>query len=154
MRLDLLPNNFLPKTRSFGKNRKKISQLSRAKHQNLFFGFCSKDHHFGQKNFLATGLIFRALWLLPRKTLLLCIRAYQRIFSPDHGPFRKLFPYGYCKYFPSCSEYTHQAVEEFGITYGLFLGLRRILRCNPWSNGGFDPIKKRKSPLTTKPGMP
>ena len=48
MRLDLLPNNFLPKTRSFGKNRKKISQLSRAKHQNLFFIFCSKDHHFGR----------------------------------------------------------------------------------------------------------
>ncbi|KPJ84764.1 hypothetical protein AMJ57_05540 [Parcubacteria bacterium SG8_24] len=64
--------------------------------------------------------------------------------SPDHGLISRLLNRRFCKYWPSCSEYTYQAVEEFGIIRGLWMGLWRIMRCNPWSQGGIDPIPKRK----------
>lgn len=46
-----------------------------------------------------------------------------------------------CKYYPSCSEYCKQAIEKYGIVKGVFLGLIRILKCNPLSKGGYDPLK-------------
>lgn len=46
-----------------------------------------------------------------------------------------------CKYYPTCSEYTKQAVEKYGIIKGCFIGIWRILRCNPFSKGGYDPLK-------------
>jgi len=46
-----------------------------------------------------------------------------------------------CKYYPTCSEYTKQAIEKYGILKGLILGLKRILKCNPFSKGGYDPLK-------------
>ena len=46
-----------------------------------------------------------------------------------------------CKYYPSCSEYMMQAVEKYGTLKGGWLGIKRILRCNPFSNGGYDPVK-------------
>lgn len=46
-----------------------------------------------------------------------------------------------CKYYPSCSEYTRQAIEKYGSIKGIFLGIKRILRCNPLSKGGYDPLK-------------
>lgn len=46
-----------------------------------------------------------------------------------------------CRYSPSCSEYTKQAVEKYGILKGGYKGLLRILRCHPWSAGGWDPVK-------------
>ncbi|MEK7532396.1 MAG: membrane protein insertion efficiency factor YidD [Patescibacteria group bacterium] len=73
-----------------------------------------------------------ALWL---------IRLYQKTFSPDHGWFRARFPYGYCKFYPSCSEYTYQAIDKFGFFKGIFKGSWRIARCNPWSRGGMDLVK-------------
>lgn len=56
----------------------------------------------------------------------------------------KVFHYwGYrCKYYPTCSEYTIQALEEYGIFKGGYYGAKRILRCNYFSKGGYDPIKK------------
>ena len=47
----------------------------------------------------------------------------------------------HCKYEPTCSEYTKQAIEKYGTLKGLILGFKRILRCNPFSKGGYDPIK-------------
>ena len=47
----------------------------------------------------------------------------------------------YCKYYPSCSEYTKQAIIKYGILKGLTLGIWRIIRCNPFSKGGYDPLK-------------
>lgn len=47
----------------------------------------------------------------------------------------------HCKYEPTCSEYTIQAIEKYGVLKGSFLGLKRILRCNPFSKGGYDPLK-------------
>ncbi len=46
-----------------------------------------------------------------------------------------------CKYYPTCSEYCKQAIEKYGIVKGVFLGLIRILKCNPLSKGGYDPLK-------------
>jgi putative membrane protein insertion efficiency factor len=46
-----------------------------------------------------------------------------------------------CKYYPSCSEYTRQAIEKYGCIKGIFLGGKRILKCNPFSKGGYDPLK-------------
>ena len=47
----------------------------------------------------------------------------------------------HCKFEPTCSEYTKQAIEKYGAIKGVFLGLKRILRCNPFSKGGYDPLK-------------
>lgn len=46
-----------------------------------------------------------------------------------------------CKYYPSCSEYTKQAIEKYGALKGGIIGAKRILRCNPFSKGGYDPLK-------------
>lgn len=47
----------------------------------------------------------------------------------------------HCKFYPTCSEYTKQAIEKYGAFKGLILGFCRILRCNPFSKGGYDPLK-------------
>lgn len=46
-----------------------------------------------------------------------------------------------CRFFPTCSEYTYQAVEKYGAAKGLLLGLKRIIRCLPFYKGGYDPLK-------------
>ena len=46
-----------------------------------------------------------------------------------------------CKFYPTCSEYTKQAIEKYGAIKGSFLGIKRILKCNPFSKGGYDPLK-------------
>ena len=46
-----------------------------------------------------------------------------------------------CKFYPTCSEYTKQAIEKYGATKGTMLGIKRILKCNPFSKGGYDPLK-------------
>ena len=46
-----------------------------------------------------------------------------------------------CKYYPTCSEYTKQAIEKYGSVKGSFLGIKRIIKCNPFSKGGYDPLK-------------
>ncbi len=70
------------------------------------------------------------------------IRLYQKHLSFDHSPLGKIFfPHGYCRYNPSCSEYTYQAIKKYGFFKGATMGVWRILRCNPWSKGGNDPVK-------------
>jgi putative membrane protein insertion efficiency factor len=90
------------------------------------------------------SVFFHLILAVPKIVALKAIRLYQRTISPDHGPFRRLFAHGYCKFHPTCSAYMYQAVDELGITRGLYLGTIRIFRCNPWSQGGFDPVPKRK----------
>ena len=46
-----------------------------------------------------------------------------------------------CKFYPTCSEYTKQAIEKYGVIRGTIFGIKRILRCNPFSKGGYDPLK-------------
>jgi putative membrane protein insertion efficiency factor len=64
------------------------------------------------------------------------IRLYQRLFSPALGQR--------CKYYPPCSEYAAQAIDRFGILRGLILAVWRLLRCNPLSQGGFDPVESQR----------
>ena len=47
----------------------------------------------------------------------------------------------HCKFEPTCSEYMKQAIEKYGCIKGIYLGIKRILRCNPFSKGGYDPLK-------------
>lgn len=72
------------------------------------------------------------------------IKIYQRILSPDHSFWGKQkYPRGYCRFYPSCSEYSRQAFLNHGFLKGLMKSAWRILRCNPFSPGGFDPITKQ-----------
>jgi putative membrane protein insertion efficiency factor len=66
-----------------------------------------------------------------KRLLLAPIRFYSRFVSPALPPR--------CKYHPSCSSYAVQAIERYGILRGLVLAGWRVLRCNPWSHGGYDP---------------
>lgn len=68
------------------------------------------------------------------------IRIYQRTLSLDHGLLKKLFRYGYCRFYPTCSEYAVEALRRYGFWKGAYLGMKRILRCHPWSAGGHDPV--------------
>jgi len=78
---------------------------------------------------------------IPRIIGLKLIKLYQQTLSPDHGPLARLYPHGYCKFHPTCSEYTFQSVEKYGLMRGSLLGCWRVLRCNPWSKGGDDQVK-------------
>lgn len=69
---------------------------------------------------------------LPRTAVAALIRAYQLTLSPVLGPG--------CRFHPSCSEYALQAIARHGTARGLWLALRRILRCHPFHPGGLDPV--------------
>ena len=75
----------------------------------------------------------KKIFKLPRKIVVSLIRSYQLCISPRLGK--------HCKYYPTCSEYTRQAVDKYGIIKGSLLGIIRILKCNPFSKGGVDHLK-------------
>ena len=72
--------------------------------------------------------ILKFLFILP-------IRIYQKVISPLLPPS--------CRYHPTCSQYMVEAIQEWGILKGLWLGTKRLLSCHPWSEGGDDPVPKR-----------
>jgi len=78
-----------------------------------------------------------------RKILLLAIKLYQKTLSYDHGYLGRIFPnVRYCKFTPTCSMYTYQAVEKYGSIKGIGLGIKRISRCNKHTPmGTFDPVE-------------
>lgn len=67
-----------------------------------------------------------------KKAILNIIRFYQYGISPLFGPN--------CRFNPTCSQYTYEAIVEHGIIKGIYLGIKRILRCNPFFRGGYDPV--------------
>jgi len=77
----------------------------------------------------------------PRWLLVRLIRVYQKTISLDHGVLKIFYPYGFCRFTPTCSEYGAQAIEKYGVIKGGLLTCWRILRCNPWNKGGNDPVK-------------
>ena len=68
--------------------------------------------------------------------LLWMIRGYQLLLSPWFG--------SRCRFYPSCSCYTHTAIEQYGALRGSWLGLRRLLRCHPFNEGGYDPVPDKR----------
>ena len=86
----------------------------------------------------------RFLYLLryfPRILIVKLINIYQKTLSFDHGPMKMLYPHGFCRFTPTCSEYGKQAFMKYGLIRGGFKTAWRILRCNPWNKGGYDPLK-------------
>ena len=69
---------------------------------------------------------------LPRRFLLWLVRFYRVSISPMHRPC--------CRFIPTCSQYAMEAIQKYGALKGGFLALRRILRCNPFCKGGYDPV--------------
>lgn len=87
--------------------------------------------------------IIKWIWYSPRFVVCFLIKIYQKTLSLDHGPLKRFFPHGYCKFYPTCSQYSCDAVKEYGVIIGLIKGGWRILRCNPWNEGGYDPVKPK-----------
>jgi putative membrane protein insertion efficiency factor len=69
------------------------------------------------------------------------IRFYQRFFSFDHSFFKIFYPHGFCRFSPTCSSYAIDAISKYGVLKGGLMASWRIIRCNPWNKGGYDPVK-------------
>jgi len=69
-----------------------------------------------------------------KKFILGFIKIYQRTISPDHGYFPILKLLGECRHYPTCSQYTYQAIKREGALKGLWLGLKRLATCHPWGS--------------------
>lgn len=73
--------------------------------------------------------------LLPRNVCVLILRFYRAVISPLYGDV--------CRYYPSCSSFTLQAIQRYGVVRGVWMGTRRIARCHPWAAGGVDDVPVR-----------
>ncbi|MCB1850043.1 MAG: membrane protein insertion efficiency factor YidD [Gammaproteobacteria bacterium] len=71
-----------------------------------------------------------------KRFLIMLIRGYSYLLSPFLG--------NNCRYVPSCSAYTLEAIERFGAGRGVWMGVKRILRCHPFHPGGYDPVPERE----------
>lgn len=70
---------------------------------------------------------------MTKRILILLIEAYRRFISP-YVPCE-------CRYYPTCSSYAKEAIERKGVIRGIFLSTKRVLKCNPFNPGGYDPVK-------------
>jgi len=75
------------------------------------------------------------------RPIIALVRLYQKTISPDHGLLAGRHPYGHCRFYPTCSEYMISALSKYGFFKGVLLGTWRVLRCNPFNRGGYDPVK-------------
>jgi len=73
------------------------------------------------------------LWNIPQVIVLTLIRIYQLTIS-------RILPSGTCRFYPTCSHYTYQAIAKYGLFRGGWMGFKRILRCQPFNPGGCDPV--------------
>jgi putative membrane protein insertion efficiency factor len=71
-----------------------------------------------------------------KRVFIFPVKLYQLLISP-------FFP-GSCRHEPTCSNYTIQAIEEWGPIRGIYMGIRRLLKCHPWGTSGYDPVKKKR----------
>jgi putative membrane protein insertion efficiency factor len=74
-----------------------------------------------------------SIWNIPRFILLALIRVYQLVISPALPPDT-------CRFYPSCSHYGYQAIYKYGAIKGTMMAVWRVLRCNPFNPGGYDPV--------------
>ncbi|MFB2598906.1 membrane protein insertion efficiency factor YidD [Herbiconiux sp. P17] len=87
--------------------------------------------------------VVTAIVLLPRNLAVLVLRGYRAVISPLYGDV--------CRYYPSCSSYTLQAIQLRGVIVGSAMGVYRIARCHPWAKGGIDdvpPVRRQRYQLT------
>lgn len=70
-----------------------------------------------------------------KKIVIVFIKFYQNYIS------KYILPRRCCRFYPTCSQYTLEAIEKYGLISGGFMGIKRILRCNPFNPGGYDPVK-------------
>lgn len=68
-----------------------------------------------------------------KKMIIYIIKFYRKYISPLKKPS--------CRFYPTCSKYAIEAIEKYGVLKGGFMAIKRILRCNPFSKGGYDPVK-------------
>jgi putative membrane protein insertion efficiency factor len=87
--------------------------------------------------------IFKFFVNLPKNFAVLLIKVYQTILSPDHSWLRHKYPYGFCSYYPSCSEYSKQVITDFGLFKGFLLSVVRIIKCNPLAQPSVDLVPKK-----------
>ena len=83
--------------------------------------------------------IFKFIINLPKNIVIFAIKFYQKTISPDHGLFKNIFPHGYCRFTPTCSQYGIDAINKYGLIKGGLKAAWRIIRCNPFNKGGHDP---------------
>lgn len=87
-----------------------------------------------------TGIRHESSLQSMKKFVLFILRIYQKTLSGNHGLFGKITGIKFCRYYPSCSAYTYQSIEKYGVIRGSVKGIKRLLRCHPWHEGGYDPI--------------
>ena len=85
-----------------------------------------------------TGYALVSIFLLPRNLAVLLLRIYRAVVSPLYGDV--------CRFYPSCSSYALQSIQQHGLLIGMTLGIRRLVRCHPWAAGGIDDVKSSKNP--------
>jgi len=73
------------------------------------------------------------IWLGPRNLVILFLKGYRKLISPLYGDV--------CRYYPTCSAYGLGQIQQRGVIVGSALTIRRIVSCNPWSEGGIDQVK-------------
>ena len=83
-------------------------------------------------------MLLTTILLLPRNLAVLLLRGYRAVISPLYGDV--------CRYYPSCSSYTLQAIQTRGLLVGTALGVYRIARCHPWAKGGVDDVPPVRRP--------
>ena len=80
-----------------------------------------------------------------KKIIIIPVKIYQKILSPDHSFWAKIMnKTPYCKHIPTCSEYMLEAVEKKWVVVWTGKGIVRIMKCMPWNKGGYDPVEKNK----------
>lgn len=77
--------------------------------------------------------------LVLQKLICLPIKLYQYVISPLLQPS--------CRYYPSCSCYAEKAIMHYGIAKGIWMAIKRLLRCHPWARGGYDPVVPNEEKL-------
>lgn len=82
-----------------------------------------------------------------KKLVLFFIRSYQQFPLFRFRSILLSFSSRTCRFRPTCSQYTYQAISGYGIIRGSWLSLKRILRCHPWNQGGWDPVKRKEDSL-------
>ncbi|MFA5800507.1 MAG: membrane protein insertion efficiency factor YidD [Candidatus Peribacteraceae bacterium] len=70
---------------------------------------------------------------IPATASVVLIRLYQRTLSPDHGLLHSLYPYGFCRHHPTCSQYAIETLKSRSYPVAVFLSIKRLLSCHPWT---------------------